>query len=258
MPISRDDRIRMERAHVLAWPALHTASIDGWLWRASASIDGWLWRASGGGSQRANSVSTIDFVGNDLPAAIDVAEARYRTRGAPTRFQTFDDTSPTALPDALRTRNYTPGETTVTMFKRSEPTDALSHVEIHDHPSDEWLDVYLGAVTESRRATNRRILATIQAPHAFFGCRSNGQIISTALCVTGFGCAVVECVATRADARRQFGATNVMMTLLSWAARQGTDFVGLQVVAVNAPALQLYASLGFIAGATNCFWLSPA
>jgi GNAT superfamily N-acetyltransferase len=246
MPISRDDRIRMERAHVLAWPALHTASIDGW-----------LWRASGGGSQRANSVSTIDFVGNDLPAAIDAAEAHYRARGVPTRFQTFDDTSPPVLPDALRARNYTPGETTVTMFKRSEPTAVLSHVEIQDHPSDEWLDVYLGAITESRRTTNRRIIAAIQAPHAFFGCRSNGRIISTALCVTGFGCAVVECVATRADARRQSGATNVMTTLLSWAARQSTDLIGLQGVAANTPALQLYTSLGFVAGATNRFWLSP-
>jgi len=54
MTPNRDERVRMERAHVQAWPALHTARIDGW-----------LWRASGGGSQRANSVSTIDFTGTD-------------------------------------------------------------------------------------------------------------------------------------------------------------------------------------------------
>jgi hypothetical protein len=56
--IGRDDRVHMERAHVFAWPALRTAVIDGW-----------LWRASGGGSQRANSVSTIDFHGERWPAS---------------------------------------------------------------------------------------------------------------------------------------------------------------------------------------------
>ena len=60
MQISRQDRVRMERAHVLAWPALRTRTIDGW-----------LWRSSGGGSLRANSVSAIDFTGNDVHAAID-------------------------------------------------------------------------------------------------------------------------------------------------------------------------------------------
>ena len=59
MNITRNDRIGMERAHVHAWPPLHTQNIDGW-----------LWRSSGGGSQRANSVSTIDFTGNDPDGAI--------------------------------------------------------------------------------------------------------------------------------------------------------------------------------------------
>src|SRR3978361_2015412 len=68
MQIKRDDRVRMERAHVLAWPALSTANIDGW-----------LWRSSGGGSQRANSVSTVDFTGNNLDHAIDAVERRYCT-----------------------------------------------------------------------------------------------------------------------------------------------------------------------------------
>ncbi len=83
----------MERAHVLAWPALK-----------SAVIGGWLWRASGGGSQRANSVSTIDFHGTDLNAAIDCVESRYQALGQPARFQTFDETSPGGLEKTLRDR----------------------------------------------------------------------------------------------------------------------------------------------------------
>jgi N-acetylglutamate synthase len=82
MEISLYDRVRMERAHVLAWPALRTARIDGW-----------LWRSSGGGSQRANSVSTVDYCGSDLDVAIDTVEARYNSVGMPARFHTFDPTS---------------------------------------------------------------------------------------------------------------------------------------------------------------------
>ncbi len=245
MNIGRDDRVRMERAHVLAWPALD-----------SAVMDGWLWRYSGGGSQRANSVSALDFTGNDLSAAIDAMEARYRAVGAPARFHTYDDTAPSELADALRQRQYTQGDTTVTMFRRLTAADVAGPAEAEPDPSQDWLAVYLGAITESRRAVNRQILRSVPAPHAFFRCQRNGETISTALCVIGFGCAVIECVATRPDARQQGGARAVLKKLLSWAATQQADTIGLQVVAGNTAGVRLYESLGFVAGATNQFWLA--
>jgi ribosomal protein S18 acetylase RimI-like enzyme len=243
--ISREDRIRMERAHVLAWPALR-----------SADIDGWLWRSSGGGSQRANSVSTIDFFGNDLDVAIDTVEARYKAAGMPARFHTYGHSAPPGLADALRGRGYQQGEATLTMFKRLQPAAAPPQVESKGHAWDEWCDVYLGAITQSRRTVNRKILSAVPKPSAFFGYRNNDRIISTALCVIGFGCAVVECVATRSEATRQGGARTVMAGLLSWAARQDADLIGLQVVEDNTNAVALYRSLGFVPGATNRFWLA--
>ena len=243
MQISRDDRVQMERAHVLAWPALHTAVVDGW-----------LWRSSGGGSQRANSVSAIAFTGRDTAAAIDAVEARYEAMGMPARFHTYEHTAPDGLADVLRSRGYAEGEATVTMFKRLAPAAAAADVECRDHAWDEWCNVYLGAITESRQVVNRQILSAIPRPRSFFGCRKNGEVISTALCVIGFGCAVVECVATRSDARRQGGGRTVMAGLLSWAAQQDAKVVGLQVAHHNVPALRLYRSLGFTEGATNRFW----
>jgi N-acetylglutamate synthase len=58
MQITADDLRRIERLHVRAWPAFETAEIDGW-----------LWRYSGGGSQRANSVSTVAFSGRNPATA---------------------------------------------------------------------------------------------------------------------------------------------------------------------------------------------
>jgi GNAT superfamily N-acetyltransferase len=246
MQISREDRVRMERAHVHAWPASDTADIDGW-----------LWRASGGGSHRANSVSTIDFHGCSPAAAIETVEARYSARGARSQFQTFDESSPEGLPDLLRDRGYTPGGGTITMFKRLAAVSAdNAEVEWRDHAWDEWQHVYLGEITENRRAVNQMILARVPAPRAFFGYRRGGEIVATALCVIGFGCAVVECVTTRADMRRQGAAQCVLVALEAWAARQAADLIGLQVVADNLPAIALYERCGFVAGARNEFWVN--
>ena len=96
MRISHHDRMRMERAHVRAWPALNTAVIDGW-----------LWRSSGGASQRANSTSTVEFTGADTAAAIDAVEARYKSIGTPARFHSYEHTAPAGLAEQLSSRGYT-------------------------------------------------------------------------------------------------------------------------------------------------------
>ena len=246
MDITRNDRIRMERAHVHAWPALRTERIDGW-----------LWRSSGGGSKRANSVSTVDFTGTDVGVAIAAVETRYSALGAEVRFQTFDESGPAGLPDALRARGYTDASPTVTMFRRQDGLPVPDGVEIRDAVWDEWLEVYLEAITENRREMNQVILRHIPAPKAFFGYRRGGRIIATALCVVSNGCAVIECVATRLENRQQGAARAVLAGLLDWATRQDADWVGLQAVADNAPAIRLYESLGFVRGSTNWYWTKP-
>jgi ribosomal protein S18 acetylase RimI-like enzyme len=44
---------------------------------------------------------------------------------------------------------------------------------------------------------------------------------------------------------------------MAWAAGQYADWIGLQVVASNIPAVRLYDQLGFVGGATNRFWVQP-
>ena len=247
MKLTADELRRMEALHVRAWPAFETARIGGW-----------LWRHSGGGSQRANSVSTIAFDGMDVSAALDEVEARYAAKGVKARLQSCSLCRPESLPELLRARGYAEGETTVTMVKRIADAEADADVEIGEEPSEEWLQVYLGAITESRRTTNRRILAGVPKPSAFFAYRKSGEIMSTALCVAepghAGGCAVLECVATRAEGRRQGGARAVLGTAETWAHRLGRDLIGLQVSETNAPAVALYNSLGFVGVDRNRFW----
>jgi ribosomal protein S18 acetylase RimI-like enzyme len=243
MQITADDLRRIERLHVRAWPAFETADIHGW-----------LWRYSGGGSQRANSVSTVNFAGDDPTAALDEVEARYRARNALVRLHTYDLSAPDGIVDLLQRRGYRGGETTLTMAKAVGTANPSDDVEVAATPNAGWQEVYLGAITESRRSVNAKILGAVPQPSGFFSCRRAGQVISSGLCVADGDFAVIECMATRAEARRQGGADAVLRSLEAWAAARGVKTLALQAVAVNTGAIALYTRFGFAAVATNRFW----
>jgi GNAT superfamily N-acetyltransferase len=251
MQISCNDCVRMERAHVQAWPALR-----------SATIDGWLWRSSGGGSQRANSVSTIEFHSSTPEASIAQAEFCYDAAGEPARFHTFDEMSSPGLADMLRKRGYRPGEPTTTMLKRIEAAGAAPDVEARDHAWTVWRDVYLdeitcepacGQRTHSRpdtpatrllRLSSRRRNRCPRAVRRQFRLRRDRMRGDAPRC-----------------ARRQGAAQSVLAGLERWAVerakergQRSADWLGLQVATGNAPAVALYQRLGFVAGAVNSFW----
>ncbi|MBA2399576.1 MAG: GNAT family N-acetyltransferase [Bradyrhizobium sp.] len=243
MQITTEDLRRIERLHMRAWPAFETADIHGW-----------LWRYSGGGSQRANSVSTVDFAGADRATALDEVEARYRARNATVRLHTYDLSAPAGIADLLQGRGYGTGETTLTMAKAVGVTTPSADVEVAATPNAQWLEVYLGAISESRRSVNARTLGAVPQPCSYFSCRRAGQVISTGLCVADGDFAVVECMATRAEARREGGADAVLRSLEAWAAERGVRILALQAVATNTAAIPLYTRFGFTSVATNRFW----
>ena len=141
------------------------------------------------------------------------------------------------------------------MVKRPVPGATHFDVERRDAAWPEWIGTYTAAITPNRREVNTRILSAIPAPCRFFGFMRKGVVLATALGVVGHGCAAVECVATRSDARRQGAAQAVMQALEAWAANQLVDLLGLQVVSTNTPAIRLYERLGFTPAATNRFWV---
>lgn len=226
--------MRIELAGVAAWPALETDTFDGW-----------LWRFSDGGSQRANSVSTLTYQGGDVERSIDEAERRYRQRNAPPMFQISDVSAPADLDQRLAARGYRINDPCITLVRdclQSEAPDGIVYLE---RATTEWFDCYSSVITESRKRTAPRILAGVPHTAVFCGYRVAGRIVATALGVPREDVIIAECVATLAAARGQGAASGVMRGLEAWGRRQGCRHVALQAVATNAPAQALYKSLGY-------------
>jgi GNAT superfamily N-acetyltransferase len=235
LPIDEDTLRHIELAAVRAWPALEVADFGGWLWRYSR-----------GGSRRANSVATLEFAGEDIDAAIDAMEARYRDVGAPCQFQITDVSEPTGLDAHLAARGYCRESPSTTLVRRlSDDDTAPDGFEMADHHSPEWFEVYSGVLSEDRRRVAPEILPYIPEPRSFCGVRQNGRLSSTAVCVLSRDIAIVEAIATRADVRRQRCAMALLAGVAAWAYDEGAKLLALQVVADNAPAQQLYRRLGF-------------
>lgn len=229
------DLLAIERAGVKAWPAIETAPIGGWLWRYSQ-----------GGSQRANSVSALADPGMDAERAIDEAERLYAAKGASPRFQITDAAVPRDLDDRLARRGYQINDPCTTLAVRLSPGEIPGHVEIADRVTTEWFETYASVITPDRRKTAPMILAGIPPGSAFCLLRRAGKPVATTLAVVDGAASVVECVATREEARRSGAGDAVMRAAMAWAYDRGARVMGLGAVATNTPAQGLYRRLGFV------------
>jgi len=235
VPISSKDRLGIERVAVRAWPALETANLAGW-----------LWRYTGGGSQRANSVSPLDFAGADVEAGIAEAERLYGARGAAAMFQVCDVVAPADLDQRLARRGYRLQEPCTCLAKALTVAVSMPPgIEVADRAGEDWLSVYFTGVTPSRRAAAPSILSRVPAPAAFLARRQDGVPISVALAVAHEGVVIAECVATHPEHRRKGASEHIMRALEAWGVAHGARVAALQVVAANAPAQALYAKLDY-------------
>jgi N-acetylglutamate synthase len=232
--MTSDQLLRLERAAVHAWPA-----------RETARLNGWLWRYSGGGSQRANSVSPLEFAGGDVDTAIAEADELYRARGVAAMFQICDLAAPADLDQRLERAGYQLHEPCTCLAKELDAAAMPRNIEVTDRASEDWLSVYCAGITASRRQSAPAILARVPAPRAFLLLRQDLRPISVALAVASEGVVIAECVATRAEYRRRGASAQIMRALEAWGLAQGATVAALQAVTANLPAQALYAKLDY-------------
>jgi len=206
----------------------------------------WLLRAGGGFTGRANSVLVLGEPPDDLDRAVSTVERWYAARGLAARAQVpmpGADRADAAFHRAGWTRDEDVLVLTAAVREWDEPS---APVALASNPDDAWLTGYRYRGTPLPPVA-RDVLLNADGP-VFASIRldpepaplaavARGVLVDGWLCVTAV---------TVAEAYRRRGlATAVMAGLGAWARADGGHSCVLQVMSANAPALALYARLGF-------------
>jgi GNAT superfamily N-acetyltransferase len=239
------DAASLDRLADQGWPALEREQLDGWTLRASSGV-----------TNRANSVLTSGPVG-DLDAAVDAAERWYAARALPPVFQVSPASHP-SLTDALGRRGYRDhSPTDILVADRAAAAVAAVDpaVRITGRPDDAWLDTWWsvdGRGGAAERDVAARILRGGPGLYAAHGDPAAPDAVARLALVGDRG--GLYAVATRPEARRRGLARALVQTLATASAEHCVRGLWLQVLADNAAAHALYASLGFRPASHYSYW----
>lgn len=238
------DAATLDRLADRGWPALEREPLGAWTLRASSGV-----------TNRANSVLTSGPVA-DPGAAVDAAERWYTARSLPAVFQ-VSPASPPGLTVALTERGYREhSQTDVLVAERPavSSVDAPA-IRIDAAPGEAWLDTWWsvdGRGGEAERAVAARILTGGPALYASTGDPAAPDAVARLALVGEWG--GLYAVATRPEARRRGLARALAGALAAAAATHGVERLWLQVLAGNAAAHALYASLDFRPASSYSYW----
>ena len=211
--------------------------------------DGWLLRLAGGYPRRANSIQLLYPSLLPLEEKIAYCEAQYTARGIKTVFK-LTAAAPRELESLLKARGYVEDSVTaVQMLDLAGVDPALTSPDVLIEPrlTDSWLVDYarMNDLNPTRAATMRAILATVPRETAFIRLRRDGETAALGLGVVDQGWIGLYDVVTDRRVRRQGHGRALLLNLLKWGKARGAHQAYLQVMLDNAPALALYAGLGF-------------
>ena len=231
--------LAVETAALTAWPGLYTAH-DGH----------WVWRAARGYSNRANSIHCLDPA-DDANAAQRIAHfsEMFTRHGLTPVYKISPLTAPGVLAelDALAWEYYEPS-TVMRMEMRPRDWSTHHHTALFEAIDPQWrlaqaeMSGYSAYSTETVRLIIERIACDNRGVLAY---DKDGVPAAAALACVANGIAIFGNVVSRPSHRGQGFGRAVMSAALNWARDAGATAAAIQFLASNAPALSLYASLGF-------------
>ncbi|WP_036644388.1 GNAT family N-acetyltransferase [Paenibacillus sp. oral taxon 786] len=231
---------------------LEQLAASGWPPRELEWLGTWRLRANDGVTTRANSVLAAGpFPEGDWLA---IVEHFYRERGLRPCFH-VSESSPQELDGLLAAAGYEISMNCLLLAASSQ--DVLQRSTVYEAddvelvykagPVESWMDAFLRmeGFPEERRAGYTSIFTAMPTPKAFAAIYEAGEPVGLATVVIEKGRAGISNVVVDARHRRKGIAGRLLRALASWAIENGAEGMHLQVLANNAPALELYNKLGF-------------
>lgn len=234
--MTRDEISLLEELNFNAWPALRTVHFDGW-----------LLRCTGGQSRRVNSVNVLTRGVVPLPEKIAAAEAIYARWGRSAVFRLTPLSEP-ELDALVADRGYgTEASTFVQVASLEAPPRALG-VAISDRSDEGWIAAALqirGLSGDEAVAFGKQHRAVgIDCGWAVIH-NEAGAAVAVGVVAIERGWAGLHGIYVAKGARRAGIARRLSEALLAHAYERGARRAWLQVEQNNAPAIPLYAALGF-------------
>jgi ribosomal protein S18 acetylase RimI-like enzyme len=230
----------IEELSLNSWPALQTLLFDGWVIRFAQGF-----------TKRSNSVSPLYGSSRDPEEKIQWCEHLYQDKGLEVVFKMTPAVAPENLDEILKSKGYI----------IDSPT-SVQILELGDHDvspgrkavlsgelSEEWQVDFcqLGHLAEQHRPAFKEILNNIVSEKglASFRDERQGNMVGGGLGVVQEKyVGLYDIVIEKSSRNRGFGK-EMVLNLLSWGKSRGAETAYLHVMLDNAPALRLYAGLGF-------------
>lgn len=206
--------------------------------------DDWVLRASGGATKRVNSANPV-APGARVETMIDRAEGFYRAYGQPVRFR-LSPLAEESVDAVLAARGYERIEESLTMIAPVGGHAIDPSVRLAPAVHDAWCAGF-AAVSDWSRGENECHRALLVRANALAAATlvEDGQAIGFGIgSIAGDRLCLFD-IATVAPARGRGVGRRLVASLLAWGAAADASEAVLQVLATNAAARRLYATLGF-------------
>lgn len=235
--------------------SLEEIAANAWPTEVTQVVDGWRLRSNGGATRRANSVwPNRSGESLSLTEKLALVEDFYARRGSPPCYYICPAVQPTDLDGLLEARGYsTDAHTAVQIASLAQiltrtETSTMPVVTVSETFNEAWFNFYHQTEKGNTGSMDKlHHIFQLIGPRAGFALlhTNTGQPIATGLGVVERGWLGLFCIVTHPQFRRQGAAINIIRALAQWGQTYGAAQVYLQVMAGNAPALALYARLGF-------------
>lgn len=230
-----DRLVSLERSAREALPAL-----------TDIAAPGWLCRISGGTTKRVNSANPIE-PGARIEAVRAIAEDAYAASGLPVRFR-LTPLAATECDPLLAAAGYARVDASLTMTATLSPRRGPPDLRLSLRADAAWcagVTAASGWSGEADRA-HRALLDRLPAGSIVATLYDGDEPIAFGAAALGHGRICLFDIVVAAAWRGRGIGRRLVEGLLGWAAAQGHGEALLQVLADNAPARALYASLGFV------------